>query len=97
MYTVPLRMPKLLFAGTAVIFFATVNAIKVVPYFFLGQFDTTNLATSAVLMPLALVATLAGVRLIKIINADTFYKLIYVFMGLIGAKLTYDGLANLLA
>ncbi|WP_306144295.1 sulfite exporter TauE/SafE family protein [Roseibium sp. MMSF_3412] len=97
MYTVPLRMPKLLFAGTAVIFFATVNAIKVVPYFFLGQFDTTNLATSAVLMPLALVATLAGVRLIRVINADTFYKLIYVFMGLIGAKLTYDGLTNLLA
>ncbi|MET1412739.1 sulfite exporter TauE/SafE family protein [Roseibium sp. HPY-6] len=97
MYTVPLRMPKLLFAGTAVIFFATVNAIKVVPYFFLGQFDTTNLATSFVLMPLALVATLAGVRLIRIINADTFYKLIYVFMGLIGAKLTYDGLTNLLA
>ncbi|WP_422041686.1 sulfite exporter TauE/SafE family protein [Roseibium sp.] len=97
MYTVPLRMPKLLFAGTAVIFFAAVNAIKVVPYFLLGQFDTTNLATSAVLMPLALVATLAGVRLIRIINAETFYKLIYVFMGLIGAKLTYDGLTNLLA
>nr|WP_319384158.1 sulfite exporter TauE/SafE family protein [uncultured Roseibium sp.] len=97
MYTVPLRMPKLLFAGTAVIFFAAVNAIKVVPYFLLGQFDTTNLATSAVLMPLALVATLAGVRLIRIINAETFYKLIYVFMGLIGAKLTYDGLTNLLS
>lgn len=97
MYTVPLRMPKLLFAGTAVIFFAAVNAIKVVPYFLLGQFDSTNLVTSAVLMPLAIIATLAGVRLIRIINADTFYALIYAFMAVIGLKLTYDGVVNLFA
>ncbi len=97
MYTLPLKLAPMLFAGTAVIFFATVNAVKVIPYFFLGQFDTTNLTTSAVLFPVALVATLAGVRLVRIIKAETFYTIIYVVMGLIGAKLTYDGLAGLLA
>ena len=73
------------------------TTVKVIPYFFLGQFDTTNLTTSAVLFPVALVATLAGVRLVRIIKAETFYTIIYVVMGLIGAKLTYDGLAGLLA
>ncbi|EEE45213.1 sulfite exporter TauE/SafE family protein [Roseibium alexandrii] len=97
MYMLPLKLAPMLFAGTAVIFFATVNAVKVIPYFFLGQFDTTNLTTSAVLFPVALVATLAGVRLVRIIKAETFYTIIYVVMGLIGAKLTYDGLAGLLA
>jgi uncharacterized membrane protein YfcA len=48
-------------------------------------------------MPLAIIATLAGVRLIRIINADTFYALIYAFMAIIGLKLTYDGVVNLFA
>ncbi|MFN3250491.1 sulfite exporter TauE/SafE family protein [Roseibium album] len=97
MYTVPLRMPQAIYAGTAVIFFATGNAIKLVPYFLLGQFDTTNLTTSAVLVPLAFLATLAGIRLVRLVKAETFYTFIYVFMAVIGLKLTYDGLVNLLA
>ncbi|GAA0776820.1 sulfite exporter TauE/SafE family protein [Roseibium denhamense] len=97
MYTLPLRLPPVLFAGTAVIFFAVVNTVKVAPYFFLGQFDATNLATSAMLFPLALVATLIGVRLVKIVKAETFYRLLYAFMGLIGLKLLYDGAIVLIA
>jgi len=97
MYVLPLRLAPMLFAGTAVIFFAAVNAIKLVPYFLLGQFDTTNLSTSVTLFPVALVATLIGVWLVRIVKAETFYAIIYIFMGLIGAKLTYDGLMGLLA
>jgi uncharacterized membrane protein YfcA len=97
MYMLPLRLAPLLFAGTAVIFFATVNAIKLVPYFLLGQFDATNLSTSVMLFPVALVATLVGVWLVRVVKAETFYAIIYVFMGLIGAKLTWDGLIGLLA
>ncbi|TYC60529.1 sulfite exporter TauE/SafE family protein [Rhodobacterales bacterium] len=95
MYTLPLRMAPTLFVGTGVIFFASVNVIKLVPYFLLGQFDTTNLATSVTLFPVALVATLAGVYLVKIINPQTYYNIIYVFMGIIGLKLTYDGIVDL--
>jgi hypothetical protein len=97
MYMLPLRLSPMLFAGTAVVFFAAVNAIKVVPYFFLGQFNSENLTTSAALFPVALVATLAGVRLVRIIKADIFYGIIYVAMGLIGTKLVYDGICGLLA
>ena len=97
MYTVPLRMPQAIYAGTAVIFFAIGNAIKLVPYFFLGQFDPTNLTTSAVLVPLAFIATLIGVWLVRYVKADTFYAFIYVFMTVIGIKLTYDGLTSLFA
>ncbi|WJS03748.1 sulfite exporter TauE/SafE family protein [Roseibium aggregatum] len=97
MYMLPLRMAPMLFAGTAVIFFATVNAIKLVPYFLLGQFDATNLSTSVTLFPVALVATLVGVWLVRIVKAEMFYAIIYIFMGVIGAKLTYDGIVGLLA
>jgi len=97
MYVLPLRLAPILFAGTAVIFFATVNAIKLVPYFLLGQFDSTNLSTSVMLFPVALVATLVGVWLVRIVKAEMFYAIIYIFMGVIGVKLTWDGLMGLLA
>ncbi len=97
LYTVPLRMAPTLFAGTAVIFFAVVNAIKLVPYFALGQFDATNLTTSLVLLPLAPLATLAGVKLVRVINQDLFYRLIYAVMAVIAVKLIFDGVSGLLA
>jgi uncharacterized membrane protein YfcA len=43
----------------------------------------------------ALIATLVGVWLVRIVNAQTFYVIVYIFMGLIGAKLTYDGAVGL--
>lgn len=93
MYMLPLRLNPVLFAGTAVIFFATVNAIKLVPYFLLGQFDATNLATSAMLLPLAPLATLAGVRLVRIVKPETFYRITYAMVLLISLKLIFDGLS----
>ena len=50
-YAAPLRLDPRIFAGSSVIFFAVVNAVKVVPYFFLGQFSAENLLTSAILLP----------------------------------------------
>lgn len=35
-------------------------------------------------------------RLVKGIEPDLFYKLIYSLMGIIGLKLAYDGLSSLL-
>src|SRR3546814_2364589 len=53
-YMVPLKLNKTLFMGTAVIFFATINYVKLIPYWWLGQFSAENLGTSVVLMPVAL-------------------------------------------
>ena len=59
-YTMPLRREPRVYTGTSVIFFAVVNVVKLVPYAALGQLAADNLATSAVLMPVAGAATLAG-------------------------------------
>lgn len=92
MYALPLRLDPRLFAGTAAIFFASVNAVKVVPYLALGQFSPANLATSLVLMPLAPLATLAGVRLVRRISPDIFYRFTYATIFLVALKLIWDGL-----
>ena len=80
--------------GTSVIFFAVVNAIKVIPYMALGQFDTSNLEASAVLLPLAPLATFAGAWVVKRMKPETFYPLMYAMVAIVAAKLIWDGLVG---
>ncbi len=96
-YTLPLRQDPRTYTGTSVRFFAIINALKLVPYFALGQFDTTNLSTSLVLAPLALVATLAGAFIVRRMKPDVFYPFMYVMVFLASLKLIWDGAAHLLA
>ncbi len=91
-YALRLGHSPAVYAATNTVFFATINVLKLIPYFMLGQFDAANLSTSAVLSPLAIGATLAGVWLTKRISPKIFYPVMYVIVALIGAKLVYDGL-----
>ncbi|MCF1504163.1 sulfite exporter TauE/SafE family protein [Afifella sp. H1R] len=90
MYMLPLRLPPPIYAGTSVIFFAVVNALKLLPYFMLGQFSAANLETSLVLMPLVPVATLTGVWLVKVVSPKFFYALSYALVLLVSLKLIFD-------
>lgn len=91
-YTLPLGHSPRIYTGTSVRFFFIVNVIKLVPYFALGQFDTTNLQTSFALMPLAAAATITGAWIIKRMHSEIFYPFMYMIMFIAGMKLIYDGL-----
>lgn len=90
-YAVPLRLPPGIYTGTSVAVFSIINAIKVIPYLALGLFSTDNLITSAALMPVAVVATLAGVAVVKRLSAEVFYPIMYAMLALISLKLIWDG------
>ncbi len=94
-YALRLGHSPAVYAATNTVFFAITNVLKLVPYFMLGQFDASNLSTSAVLAPLAIGATMAGVWLTKRISPKIFYPMMYVIVALIGVKLVYDGLSAL--
>lgn len=96
-YALPLRQDPKIYTGTSVRFFAIINAIKLAPYFALGQFDTTNLSTSLVLAPLAPVATLAGAYIVRRLKAEIFYPFMYFMVLLAALKLIWDGAIHLLA
>ncbi len=96
-YTLPLRQDPKTYTGTSVRFFAIINAIKLVPYFALGQFDMTNLSTSLVLAPLAPVATLAGAFIVRRMKPDIFYPFMYVMVFFTALKLIWDGAVHLMA
>lgn len=91
LYTLPLRLDPKTYTGTSTRYFAVVNAIKVLPYFALGQFDTANLTTSAVLLPLAPIATFSGAWVVKRLHPEVFYPLMYLMILATGLKLVADG------
>ncbi|MDN2565336.1 sulfite exporter TauE/SafE family protein [Aquibium sp. A9E412] len=94
-YTLPLRHDPRVYTGTSVIYFAVVNAVKVVPYMALGQFDATNLSASLVLVPVAPLATLAGAWLVRRMRAAVFYPFMYAMVLIVALKLIYDGVGAL--
>ena len=85
-YVIPQRLPRDLFVGTGVMFFALVNLIKVPPYLALGQFTAENLLTSAALFPLAIASTWAGVLLVRRVSGERFYNIVYVLLLLLGLQ-----------
>jgi uncharacterized protein len=94
-YVMPQYLKPPVFAGTATMFFAAVNLLKVPPYFLLGQFNRDNLFVSAGLIPVAILSTFGGVWLTRRVSADRFYAIILALTFLIGAKLTYDAVRAL--
>jgi uncharacterized protein len=75
-YVLPLKLSKAVFAGTSTILFAAINAMKLVPYYFLGQLSGDNLKTAAYLMVPAALAVFAGFRLVKILPEKLFFSLV---------------------
>ncbi len=94
-YVMPQRLSPPTFVGTGAIFFALLNLMKVGPYIALGQFTRENLAASAALFPVAILATVAGVWLVRRVPAERFYTIIYWLLIAVGSKLIIDGLLAL--
>lgn len=95
LWVMPQRLERDIFVGTTAIFFAVVNWIKVPAYAALGQFTSTNLIASAALLPVAVISTYAGVKLVRKVHPDRFYVLIYCLTVVLGAKLLWDGAGRL--
>lgn len=92
MYLLPKCLAPMTFAGTAGLFFFVVNLVKLPPYYFLGQFSSENLLYSLVLVPVAPLGVLVGRQLVRVSDPQFYYRIIAVFLVIVGLKLIYDGL-----
>jgi len=92
LYALPLRLEPKIYTGTSVRFFTVINALKVIPYFLLGEFDATNLKTALVLAPIAPIAIFIGAFVVRRMKPSVFYPLMYAMVLLTSFKLIYDGL-----
>ncbi|MDE0363738.1 MAG: sulfite exporter TauE/SafE family protein, partial [Rhodospirillaceae bacterium] len=94
-YVIPQGLSKEIYAGTSVMFFAAANAIKLIPYGMLGQLSVTNLSVSAALLPLVPVGVFLGVWINRRLPEKTFFAIILASIFLVGVKLIWDGVFNL--
>ena len=94
-FVLPQRLPKMIYVGTTVMFFAAANVMKVVPYFALGQFSTAGLATSFALFPLAIACNFLGIYLVRVTPEAMFYRITNVIVFVLGCELTRQGLVDL--
>lgn len=92
MWVMPRRLPRDVLVGTTAIFFALLNWIKVPAYVALGQLSRGNLLAAAALLPVAVAASLAGVKLVRRVPMERFYTIVYLLMLVAGGKLLLDGL-----
>ncbi|MDZ4309736.1 MAG: sulfite exporter TauE/SafE family protein [Cypionkella sp.] len=90
-YTMPLGMTKAVFAGTSTIAFAYINAVKLIPYYLLGQINLASLEKVLVLMPVAAISVFVGVRLVKWLPERLFFQLVTWALLLVSIKLMWDG------
>lgn len=89
-WVMPKRLPRDVLVGTTAIYFAVVNWVKVPAYLALGQFTHQNLMISAILAPVAILSTMAGVRLVRKVSSERYEVIIYWLMIIVGAKLIWD-------
>jgi uncharacterized membrane protein YfcA len=91
-WTLPLGLKKAVFAGTSTIAFSYINAIKLVPYYFLGQINLSSLEVALKLAPVAAAAVFAGVWVVKRLPEKLFFQIVTWSLLLIGLQLIWKGL-----
>lgn len=90
-YLIPQKLPREQFLGTAVVFLASINLVKLLPYTVLGQINTDNFMIGLILAPAAWLGVKLGLKIQHHLNDELFYKIILVMLVIIGAKLIFDG------
>jgi uncharacterized membrane protein YfcA len=93
-YVLPQQLPKTVYAGTTTIVFAAINAVKLLPYWVLGQLSPANLRTSVYLMPIAIAGTFAGVKLVRVLPQRSYFLFVQSMMLIVSIKLVADAFAK---
>lgn len=91
-YLLPQQLSKQVFAGTATLFFAVINAVKIVPYQALQPYTWQGLTEAAFLIPFALVGTVLGAWLTKRLKDRWFFLLVQVGLFAVSVRLMWQTL-----
>ena len=86
-YLLPQKLPREVFVGTTVIFFATINQIKLIPYIGLDLLTVGHLGTIAVLAPLSYVGVKLGIFFNTRFTDLWFNRIVYTILLVTGIQL----------
>ena len=94
-YMQPQKLPPALFAGTTVMCFAAINAIKFLPFLSLGLINGRSHMTDLALLPMAVIAALCGVWLVKRVPQEPFYLVANICLAVVSVELIREGVTSL--
>jgi uncharacterized membrane protein YfcA len=89
-YLLPLRMKKEIYVGTRVIFFTFVNLIKFPFYINLSMITPESFRQSIMLFPLSIMGILIGYQILKYVEENLFYNIIYALILITSFRLVYS-------
>jgi uncharacterized membrane protein YfcA len=85
-------MNKTTYQATTVIAFWVINAMKAVPYAYLGVFTADTLKAVVYMTPMGLIGVAVGIYAHRALPEHIFFKITYALLLGAGSKLIYDGL-----
>jgi uncharacterized protein len=91
-YVLPQKLAPIVFTATMAVFFAAINLSKWLPYAWLGLIDASNAVTSLALLPAVPLGVWLGLRIVRRVSPQLFYRLFNLGLLLTGLKLSWDGL-----
>ena len=95
MYVLPQRLSKMVYAGTTTIIFAIVNALKLPPYWLLGQINLSSLEKCLILGPVSLVGAFLGYKLTLIMPPKLFFRAVEIALFLVSVLLIKESVPGL--
>ena len=87
MYVLPQRLDKMVYAGTTTIIFAILNALKLPPYWMLGQINVASLEKCLILGPVSLVGAYVGYKATKVMPPKLFFRAVEIALFLVAVLL----------
>ncbi len=93
-YVLPQRLPRDVFVGTSVMFYAVVNVVKLPFFLAIGQVTAGTALISAALVPLAFLSVSLGIWLVRRISGDGYILVANVILIGVGLLLLGRGLAG---
>lgn len=90
-YLLQERLTKEQFLGTAVVFLAAINLVKLVPYGLLGLLVVDNLLVTLALVPVAWLGVRLGLVIQRHLDSDRFFRVILLLLLVLGVRLIIDG------
>ena len=86
-FVLPQKLTKMVFAGTTTIVFAAINLAKVIPYSSLHPYSLPTLEVAVVLVPAAIVGTVAGRVFVKWLPEARFFLAVQIALFVICTRL----------
>ncbi len=91
-YLLQCRLSKEQFLGTAVVFLAAINLVKLIPYSLLGLLNVESLTLAVFMIPVAWLGVRLGLIIQKRLNGDLFFRIILTLLIVLGVRLIVDGI-----